>query len=169
MALMTTDNLLNSSLKSTMGAAYARYKKLEDERHSWVNHYREISDYILPRRGRYLLEDQSSKGRKRNTKIVDNSAGHALRTLSAGMMSGLTSPARPWFRLMTPDESMMDESGVKDWLGHVEQSLRHILSASNFYNTASLTYTELGGVWHARTAAPCPPHQGRQLPCIHRW
>ena len=57
---MTTDNLLNSSLKSTMGAAYSRYKKLEDERHSWVNHYREISDYILPRRGRYLLEDQAT-------------------------------------------------------------------------------------------------------------
>jgi len=121
-----------------------RFVTLEEYRSSWRSHWAEISDYVLPRRGRYLQENQSSKGRKRSNKIIDNTAGQALRTLSAGMVSGLTSPSRPWFRLQTQDAYLMDQEGVKDWLGTVEMRMRSILSGSNFYNTAATQYTELG-------------------------
>ena len=130
MVAQHSDNLMGSSLKSQRGAAYLRYKRLEDDRSSWRSHWIEISDHLLPRRGRYLLESQSSKGRKRNTKIVDNTGGQALRTLSAGMMSGMTSPARPWFRLQTPDPELMDAAGVKDWIGQSERIIRTILTRS---------------------------------------
>ena len=135
---------MNSSLKGKRGAIFLRWERLEDDRSSWRSHWIEISDYLIPRRGRYLIESQSTKGRKRSTKIVDNTAGQSLRTLSAGMMSGMTSPARPWFRLQTPDPEMMDAAGVKDWIGQVERIIRTILTRSNFYNTASTIYTELG-------------------------
>jgi hypothetical protein len=144
MVAQTPENLMNSSLKGKRGAIFLRWKRLEDDRSSWRTHWIEISDYLIPRRGRYLLESQNSKGRKRNTKIVDNTGGQALRTLSAGMMSGMTSPARPWFRLQTPEPDMMQMQGVKDWLGQCERIIRNILTRSNFYNTASTIYTELG-------------------------
>lgn len=144
MVAATPENLMNSSLKGKRGAIYLRWKRLEDDRSSWRSHYIELTDYLLPRRGRYLIESQNSKGRKRSTKIVDNTAGQSLRTLAAGMMSGMTSPARPWFRLQTPDPEMMDMPGVKDWLGQVERIIRTILTRSNFYNSASTIYTELG-------------------------
>ena len=144
MVAQHSDNLMGSSLKSQRGAAYLRYKRLEDDRSSWRSHWIEISDHLLPRRGRYLLESQSSKGRKRSNKIVDNTAGQALRTLSSGMMAGMTSPARPWFRLQTPQIDMMQLPGVKDWLGQAERVVRQILTRSNFYNSASSIYTELG-------------------------
>lgn len=144
MVAQTPENLMNSSLKGKRGAIYLRYKRLEDDRSSWRSHWVEITDYLLPRRGRYLIESQNSKGRKRSGKIVDNTGGQALRTLGAGMMSGMTSPARPWFRLQTPDPSMMEVPGVKDWLGQTERVLRGILTRSNFYNSASTVYTELG-------------------------
>jgi hypothetical protein len=144
MVAQTPENLMNSSLKGKRGAIFLRWKRLEDDRSSWRSHWIEISDYLIPRRGRYLLESQNSKGRKRNTKIVDNTGGQALRTLAAGMMSGMTSPARPWFRLQTPDPEMMDAAGVKDWLGQSERIIRTILTRSNFYNSASTIYTELG-------------------------
>ena len=144
MVAQTPENLMNSSLKGKRGAIFLRWKRLEDDRSSWRSHWIEISDYLIPRRGRYLIESQNTKGRKRSTKIVDNTAGQALRTLSAGMMSGMTSPARPWFRLQTPDPALMEGAGVKDWLGQVERSLRTTLTRSNFYNTASTMYTELG-------------------------
>jgi len=153
----TPENLQGSSLNTKKGAAYKRYKKLEDDRSSWRNHWIEITDYLLPRRGRYLSESQNSKGRKRNTKIIDNTGGHALRTLSAGMMSGLTSPARPWFRLQAVDESLMDAPEVKDWFGEVEKVLRRILSSSNFYNMMSTTYTELGAFGTHATLRRGPP------------
>jgi hypothetical protein len=144
MVAQTPENLMNSSLKGKRGAIFLRWKRLEDDRSSWRSHWIEISDYLIPRRGRYLLESQNSKGRKRNTKIVDNTGGQALRTLSAGMMSGMTSPARPWFRLQTPDPEMMDAAGVKDWLGQSERIIRTLLTRSNFYNSASTIYSELG-------------------------
>lgn len=144
MVVTTPENLLGSSLKGKRGSAYKRYNKLEDDRSSWRSQWIEITDYLLPRRGRYLVESQGTKGRKRNSKIVDNTAGQALRTLSAGMMSGLTSPARPWFRLMTADQDVMDMPGVKEYLGKSEMIIRRILAASNFYNSASTLYHELG-------------------------
>jgi len=144
MVAQTPENLMNSSLKGKRGAIFLRWKRLEDDRSSWRSHWIEISDYLIPRRGRYLLESQSTKGRKRSTKIVDNTGGQALRTLAAGMMSGMTSPARPWFRLQTPDPEMMDAAGVKDWLGQSERIIRTILTRSNFYNSASTVYSELG-------------------------
>lgn len=144
MVVQTPENLLSSPLTGKKGAAYKRWKKLEDDRSSWRNQWIEVSDYLLPRRGRYLIESQNSRGRRRNTKIIDNTAGQALRTLAAGMMSGLTSPARPWFRLQTADDTLMDAEGVKAYLGQVEVVLRRILASSNFYNTASTAYHELG-------------------------
>ena len=130
-------NLMSTPMTGVRGSAYKRFKKLEDDRSSWRGQWIEITDYLLPRRGRYLTESQSTKGRKRNTKIIDNTAGQALRTLSAGMMSGLTSPARPWFRFLTEDPGLMEEEGVKAYLGMAEQAIRRILSATNFYNSAA--------------------------------
>jgi hypothetical protein len=144
MVAQTPENLIGSPMKGKRGSVFLRYKRLEDDRSSWRSHYIEITDYLLPRRGRYLIESQNSKGRKRSSKIVDNTAGQALRTLSAGLMSGMTSPARPWFRLMTAQQELMDRPGVKDWLGQAERIVRQILARSNFYNSASTIYTELG-------------------------
>jgi len=144
MVVQTPENLLSGVDSGKKSAAYKRYKKLENDRYSWRNHWMEITDYLLPRRGRYLIESQASKGRKRNSKIVDNTGGHSLRTLSAGMMSGLTSPARPWFRLQTTDESTMERPGVKNWFAEAEAIIRRVLAGSNFYNTMSTAYTELG-------------------------
>ena len=160
MVVSTPENLSGSSLGGKRGAAYRRFLQLETDRSSWRGQWQEITDYLLPRRGRYLMESQSTKGRKRNSKIIDNSAGQALRTMTAGMMSGLTSPARPWFRLMTEDQDMMDGDGVKKYLGDVEQILRRILSASNFYSAASTVYFELGAFGTA-------PVMRRKHPQLH--
>ena len=128
------------------GAIMRRFKTLEDDRTSWRNHWQELSDYLLPRRGRYLLnESQNTRGRKRNNKIIDSTATQALRTLSAGMMSGMTNPSRPWFRFAVSSPELMEQHDVKSWLSDVERIVRNTLNKSNFYNTAPLVYTELGG------------------------
>lgn len=121
-----------------------RYVKLENDRSSWRNHWREISDYTLPRRGRFLFQTQDDRGKKRTGKIIDNSGTMAVRTLAAGMMSGMTSPARPWFRFAVQDEGLMDDHAVKTWLSDVERLIRGVLQKSNFYNSIFTVYSELG-------------------------
>jgi len=121
-----------------------RYVTLENDRSSWRSHWMELSDYLIPRRGRFLYTSMDDRGKKRNNKIIDSTGTQALRTLSAGMMSGMTSPARPWFRFAMEDDTLMDDHAVKTWLADVERIVRGILQKSNFYNSVFTVYSELG-------------------------
>jgi len=105
--------------------------------------WKQLSDYHLAHRGRFLTSDVN-KGHKRNTKQINNTSRLASRTQTSGMMAGITSPARPWFRLATPDTALMEVMAVKTWLHDVEALMREIFNQSNAYNVLSATYAELG-------------------------
>jgi hypothetical protein len=144
-ATLTPENLLGAPMRGLRGVVFKRFKRLENDRYSWRAQWIELSDYLQPRRGRFLTEDsQVNKGRKRFNKIVDNTGGIALRTMAQGMQSGVTNPARPWFRLDTLDPERMEVAGARDWLGTVERAMRRMLSTTNFYNNTTSYYTELG-------------------------
>jgi len=146
MALFVTpENLMStSSYKGRRGTALRRYQHLENDRSSFWSHWQEISDYTIPRRGKYLIENQNSRGRKRMGKIIDSTGTQALRTLAAGMMSGMTSPSRPWFRFALEDPDIGDSHEEKSWLAKAEHTVRAILHKSNFYNSMFTVYEELG-------------------------
>lgn len=121
----------------------ARWAALTSERASWIAHYKEISDYLLPRSGRFFVTDRN-RGEKRNNNIYDSTATRDLRILAAGMMAGMTSPARPWFRLGTGDPEKMEYSPVKLWLNDVTVMMRAIFQKSNTYRALHSLYEELG-------------------------
>lgn len=127
--------------------AKQRYTKrlaaLRNERSSWETHWRDLADYFLPRKGRWLFNNVN-RGDKRNQMLIDSEPRLAARTLSSGMMAGLTSPARPWFRLVTPDPEMMEFGPVKDWLYSVERRMRDVFAKSNLYNALPTVYGEMG-------------------------
>lgn len=75
--------------------------------------------------------------------IFDSTATRAVNVHTAGMMAGMTSPARPWFRLGVPDKDLMKFHSVKGWLKAVEDVLNRIFSSSNTYNTLHMLYEEL--------------------------
>jgi hypothetical protein len=117
--------------------------QLAEERSSFIDHWRDLGDYIRPRRTRFFVSD-SNRGDKRNQKIVDSTATLAARTLRSGMMSGITSPARPWFRLGTPEPALAEVGAVKDWLYEVTQRMSAIFLKSNLYNALPNVYGDLG-------------------------
>ena len=120
-----------------------RLEALRSERSSFIPLYRELSDYHLAHRGRFLTSDRN-KGYKRNTKQINNTSRMSSRTLASGMMSGITSPARPWFRLGTGDSDLDDIQAVKMWLHQVQQVMYKVFSQSNTYNALHQLYSELG-------------------------
>jgi hypothetical protein len=141
---------MGASIAPTPGASLTtrerilrRWHALVQERQSWLDHYRELSDYIQPRRGRFLVTDRN-KGWKRNQRIQDESALFSLRTFSSGMIAGATSPRVPWFRLTVADPDLAENPSVRDWLSRVEQVLRTAFAQSNFYNILSAYYQDLG-------------------------
>ena len=120
-----------------------RKSALWNERSSWVSHWREISDYQQPRAGRFFVDDRN-KGGKRANNIHDNTAVFGSRTLSAGLMSGMTSPARPWFKLEIQDRDLMEAQAVKTWLHDTANLIRSIFTSSNTYRALHVMYDELG-------------------------
>lgn len=120
-----------------------RWQALTNERSSWVTHWSEISQVTLPRSGRFMLSDRNLGARRHNS-IYDSTATRALRTLAAGMMAGMTSPARPWFRLATSDADLMDYEPVKLWLSQVTRIMLSIFAKSNTYTMLHSCYEELG-------------------------
>lgn len=120
-----------------------RWSALKKERSSWDSQWQDLSRRILPYNGRFLSSDRNKGGRKFNT-IYDNTGTRAATTLSAGMMAGMTSPARPWFRLATPDPALMEYHSVKQWLSDVTRLMLDMFQRTNTYNTLHAMYLELG-------------------------
>ena len=120
-----------------------RWEALKAERASWMPHWQEISEVLIPRAGRFLVTD-NNKGDKRHRAILDNTGTRALRTLSGGMMAGMTSPARPWFRLTTNDPQLDESYEVKKWMSRTTTLMQMVFNQSNTYRALQMAYEELG-------------------------
>lgn len=121
----------------------SRWGQLKSERSSWVPHWQEISDYLLPRSGRFFVQDRN-RGDRRHNAIYDSTGSRALDVLAAGMMAGMTSPARPWFRLSTNDPDLAKFAPVKVWLAEVGRLMLTVFARSNTYRSLHQIYLELG-------------------------
>ncbi len=122
-----------------------RLDYLKTEFNSWRDHFKDITSYLFPRRGRYLDADSKpNDGKKRNENIINGAAGRHLRTMAAGMKGGLTSPARPWYKLTLADKDLIDYTPVKEWLEVVRDRMNYAFQKSNFYDSVDPVYEELG-------------------------
>ncbi len=120
-----------------------RWGALKKERSSWMGQWMEVSANLLPVNGRYFISDRN-RGFKRFNSIYDSTGTRALRVLSAGMMSGMTSPSRPWFRLSVSDKDLMQYQPVKVWLNAVTDQVGDVMAKSNLYRALHTMYEELG-------------------------
>lgn len=115
----------------------ARVQGLDDIRYSWWLHWRELAEYLLPRRMRWLYPPGQNwnRGTPLNQNIINNTGTIAARTLSAGMLAGTTSPAKPWFRLAPTDKQLIEDYEVKVWLEEARDRMMRIMAASNYYTS----------------------------------
>lgn len=120
------------------------FAHMERIRTPWWHNWRDISDYFLPRRYPWLLTDKEVKSASvRNARLLDSTSITALRTLATGMMNGITSPARPWFRLRIAGfEDGETPHAVRIWLAEASRRMLLIMAESNFYNGLGILYLE---------------------------
>lgn len=120
-----------------------RWNTLKTERSSWDATWQDLADNLLPNAGQ-LLSDTTNQGEKRDIQIINSTPLRSVRVFAAGMMSGITSPARPWFRLTTPDPMLAEAGAVRSWLHVVEERIREAIAGSNLYNILHQVYVALG-------------------------
>ena len=119
-----------------------RIAGMTTERSSFIPHYKDLSEFIQPRRGRFLTSDRN-RGASRHQSIINSHATWALRTAKTGLFSGVMNPARPWFRYGTDDPDLMEFGPVKVWLEDLQKLTLDIFAAGNLYNMAPTMFGEL--------------------------
>jgi hypothetical protein len=117
---------------------------MKTDRLPYWNLWREIADYYLPSRYTWLQTDAERKVRNaKNPFILDPTGTAAARTLASGMMNGVTSPSRPWFKLRIAGYDDEASSPVRIWLDEVTRRMLLVMAESNFYNSMAILYLDL--------------------------
>ena len=131
-----------------------RFKRLQGrldalhlQRQDWEADWLDIKENMLPEFGWFPGQGgQPNKGStKRKRDIVKRTGKRGATILASGMQGGLTSPARPWFRLGLSNEALQEKHAVKQWLHAVETKMYQIFRKSNFYQAMHAMYFQLGG------------------------
>lgn len=119
------------------------FEQMAKDRQLWWTYWQTLADYILPRRYRWLTEENNWNKEKNlvNAKIVDGTATQAIKTLASGLMNGITSPARPWFRLSSPLARYSYEA--REWFDFVSAEMLQAMAESNFYSSIAIQYIDL--------------------------
>jgi hypothetical protein len=110
----------------------------------WYQRWRDLSRFINPKRGFFEGFTPNYNAQIDYRLILDGDPAHYARVMASGMMSGLTSPSRPWFRLGLGSEELEQQEDVKVWLETCERILFAIFGKSNIYGAFHQTYEEIG-------------------------
>lgn len=121
------------------------FSTAENDRSQWLKLWRELSDNYLPQRYRWLMPSKEYyANRARRQYIINNTGTRAARVLQAGMMNGITSPSRPWFKLRVAGLSASAiPHGLAVWLEEVERRMLRVMAESNFYNSMAVMYLDM--------------------------
>lgn len=119
-----------------------RYRALLERRSPWDTAWESLAEHFLPTR--FRTDDSPDDRPLLNRSLVDATGILAMRTLAAGLQGGMTSPARPWFRLALDDPELSRSHAGQRYLDEVEARMRVVLQRCNFYNAMHTIYAELG-------------------------
>lgn len=108
----------------------------------WMQNWSDLSEFILPRRSIWLTQsaggiptpNNMTRGQEINSSIVDPTATYAVRVCSGGMVSGLASQSRPWFKIVPSHKKDQLDAAGRAWIDETEERIYTILALSNFYN-----------------------------------
>jgi hypothetical protein len=143
MYLTTYDEGSGATNESPRVRLLKRHGSMREVFNTWKPALEDLAEHILPFRARWNAAD-FERGDRINDTIINNTPTVDARICSSGLMAGITSPARRWFKLATPDPELAEFGPVRMWLHMVEERLRWVFGRSNFYQAlADGTYPDL--------------------------
>lgn len=108
-----------------------KYNSLKTERDLLINDWKEISEYIIPRKE--TLSSSSSPIEKESI-IYDGTAGEALTIAAAGLMSWTSPKSESWFSF-APSKNVSPENKMEaqKWLSQCTEKALELLAESSYY------------------------------------
>lgn len=112
-------------------------------RTSWWAHWAELASNIYPERYHWLVTpNQMTRGAPINQDVVDSTPAQAVEVAAAGMMDGLTSPSKIWWKPEPAIEGFEPDQQGKKWLDEYRARVNDVMSASNYYDSLHQMYSE---------------------------
>jgi len=140
--------MINEKLRSEIDK---RFVALKDARQFIEQDYSDINLFVAPDRAKVTGDTQPTSRKDKLKALIDKECNLASNIMSAGMLAGNASPARPWFKLGFEDEELSDFAPVKKWLHDVEIMMLNIFSRSNAYRSMAGGFRDLGDFMTAST------------------
>lgn len=118
---------------------------LQQERLPFWRLWQELANFYLPKRYVNLVGSKEQRLRSaKNPNIIDATGTTSARILAAGMMNGVTSPARPWYSIRVPGFMDDPQNEGKIWADEVTRRMMIVMGETNFYNALATMYLDLG-------------------------
>lgn len=129
-----------------------RYEVLKSDRILWEPFFRDVRDYIRPRK-QQIDSGSHINGERHTNKMFDSSAPEASRIMAMSMQQALVPQSTVWFGLSIPAGhplyALNKEPSVKRWFNDVTQKMFYSMHESNFYTAigeAFLDFTSFGTI-----------------------
>ena len=116
---------------------------LQDLRRPYEAHFRELGDHFQPRRTRFNKSKSHRSDEAINHRLINNRPVLALRTAQSGMHTGMTSPSRPWFRLIPSDPELRTVKPIRDHLDDAQREIRQMFQNSGLNTVLHTLYGDL--------------------------
>ncbi len=122
----------------------ARLSMLRIWRWSWWVHWAALAKFILPYRYHWVITaNTTNRGHPVNEAILNSTATLAMRVCASGMLAGLMSPSRPWFKMATALPNVEIDAEAQAWLDDTTERVYAILGGSNFYTSAAQLFQDV--------------------------
>lgn len=122
----------------------AQFQSLYTWRTSVWTTWGQIARYMLPRRFyAFQTGNMFNQGQRQDYAIVDRTATLAGEVCSAGLMSGLTDPDRPWVTLGPALPGLELDKQGQMWYDDLTERYRYVLDHCNFYDAQAQHYEDL--------------------------
>lgn len=128
----------------TLSAIKIGISVMRDARRPYWPIWRDLASTYLPYTHPWLLDGKKSETVSMNPHYVTSEGLIALRTQTAGLMNGITSPTRPWFSVGLGVDTRLLSLPSRKWLSQVQGIMLSILARSNYYNVRSMGFFDLG-------------------------
>lgn len=108
-----------------------RQEKMQSDRITWESLWQEVAEYMRPHYA-YFTQKSPEGGESQTEKVYNDTPLRANNILASGIHGQNTSPHKRWFELSFPDEEIMKDREVKQWLDKATKTIYKTLNASNF-------------------------------------
>lgn len=116
------------------------WSQLREERRAMEPMWKEVTDYLYPRRSGWNWEGDSAV--ESGDLVFDGSPIAAHNKLADGLFGWLVSPSIDWLEMVPMDRRKEDDSALMTYCRDLEMYLYEVFSKSNFYDALAEDFTD---------------------------